>query len=276
MTKNHLLNKAADKLQYRFLFFAKRVVQLLSSVGGKPTEKQTIFVAGVQRSGTNMTMNILERSLDTDLYHERDERAFKDYEMRPLDVIHWLVDSSKAPHVVIKALCELQEVGLLLDEFDPAKVIWVVRDYQDVVNSHLALWSGMPDSIRKITEDRNSAGWRGRGMSDETHELVCKLYTPEMTNSSACALFWYLRNILFFEQQLDRDNRVVVVRYESMVTEPQDYLSKVMDFIGIEYSPWLSKNVFASSIRRRPAPDVDPVIQHLCEGLHERFLEQAI
>src|SRR5688572_22752173 len=41
-----------------------------------------VFVAGVHRSGTNMMMDILERSWETDVLHESDSRAFEDNLMR--------------------------------------------------------------------------------------------------------------------------------------------------------------------------------------------------
>ena len=66
--------------------------------GGPPL---TLLVAGVQRSGTNMVMDVLERSLETDVYHERDPRAFDNYEMRPLEVIRGL--RARSPRITSSA-----------------------------------------------------------------------------------------------------------------------------------------------------------------------------
>jgi len=271
MAQETLLDRVVHKASKRGWLLKKQIVQTLHSAHNKSATKQSVFVAGVQRSGTNMMMDVLEQSYDTDVYHETDNRAFEDYEMRSRTVIHRLVNTSKASVVVVKALCELHEVRQLLDEFAPAKGIWIIRDFADVVNSHLALWTSMPPNLGLIVKDRNAAGWRGRGMSDTTHALVKKLYHPDISNASACALFWYFRNILFYEQGLDQDERVALVYYESLVTNPTEQFSRMFDFLGIQYSPRITNMVFATSVRKRSPRDIDPAIREICEVLAARF-----
>jgi hypothetical protein len=191
--------------------------------------------------------------------------------MRPRDVIRGLVKASRASHVVFKALCELQELKKMFDDFAPAKGIWIIRNFEDVVNSHIAKWTGMPSEIAKIVKDRNAAGWRGRGMSDATHALVKKLYYPELSIASASALFWYFRNVLFFEQALDRDPRVLLIRYETMVTEPTRQFAALFDFLGLRYTSRVASAVFASSIRKSAPPEIAPRIREVCEGLTAKF-----
>lgn len=263
--------RVARKVERRTLLSAKRIAQALACRRTDAGEKQTVFVSGVQRSGTNMLMDVLERSFETEVFHESDSRAFDEYEMRPPEIIQRLIEASPARHVVIKALCELQEVRTLLDRFAPARVLWIVRDFRDVVNSHLALWKGMPESVHRIAADRESAGWRGRGMSDETHGIVRSLAEPDLGNASACALFWYFRNVLFFEQGLEADPRACLLRYERLVTHPHESFARAFDHLGIRYTPRVSRRVFASSVRRKAPPEIDPRIVRLCEDLTARF-----
>jgi hypothetical protein len=225
----------------------------------------------MQRSGTNMLMDVLERSRVTDVYHETDPRAFANYEMRELALIKRLVRKSPAPRVIIKALCELNSLRRLMGEFTPAKAVWIVRDYNDAVNSALVSFRNFAPQVSRIAQDRNSDDWRGRGMSDETHALVRKLYHPEMNEASAAAMQWYFRNILYFEQELDADPRVMLVSYESLVSEPQTCFPSIFQFLDMEYSPWISAKVFASSIRRRPQPEIDPAVRATCDALTQRL-----
>ncbi|ADE15266.1 conserved hypothetical protein [Nitrosococcus halophilus Nc 4] len=271
MKRQSRFTPVLEKMEYRAFLLKKQAYQTLFLSLPRKDAKRLIFVAGVQRSGTNMLMDVLERSFETKVYHERDPRAFDCYEMRPPRIIHKLVKVSSAPHVVLKALCELQDLRRLMDEFAPSKGIWLVRHYEDVVNSHLDLWSGMPESIRRIVEDRNGAGWRGRGMSDETHALVRSLYHPGISNESACALFWYFRNILFFEQGLDRDPRVRLVCYEQLVQRQHETFDELFAFLGIAYTPRVSRQVVASSVRRRSPPEIDPAIRQVCNALSARI-----
>lgn len=270
MKRQDGLVRALAKVKYHSFLLKKQTYQTFLSPSRKGA-KQICFIAGVQRSGTNMLMDVLEQSFETRVYHERDPCAFDGYEMRPPGVIHSLVRTSSTKYIVLKALCELQELRRLVDEFRPSKGIWLVRHYEDVVNSHLALWTGMPESIRRIVEDQNSAGWRGRGMSHKTHALVGSLYHPEISNASACALFWYFRNVLFFEQSLDQDSRVRLVSYEQLVQHPIEIFNELFAFLGIAYKPYVSRKVVASSVRRRSPPKIDSAIRQVCDQLSARI-----
>jgi hypothetical protein len=126
--------KASVRLGRAALLGGKGALQRLRRRTGLQGSRRMIFVAGVQRSGTNMLMDVFEKSLQTDVFHERDRRAFDNYLMRPTSIIRQLYDQSPAPFFVIKALCELQRLESLLKEFAPSKAIWVVRDFEDVVN----------------------------------------------------------------------------------------------------------------------------------------------
>ena len=261
-----------DRVERESLLAAKRAIHALRHLRKKKTPQKTVvFVGGIQRSGTNLMIDVLERSIETDVFHERDSRAFQDFQMRPPEVIRHLLDASKAQFVVIKALCELQDLRKLLGDFAPAKAIWMVRDYNDMVNSHMKLWSGCPETIGQIVEERNSAGWRGRGMSDATHALVSNLHHSDVNDASAVALFWYFRNILFFEQGFDADDRVLPVRYEWLVTNPHKGFRRAFDFVGIQYSPRTTAKVFTGSIRKAPPPNIEPRIRELCDSLVARF-----
>lgn len=234
----------------------------------------TVFVGGVQRSGTNMFMELLDRSFATQVFHEHDERALHHSELRESGVLLRLVERSGSPVVAMKALCDLDRFRALLDEFEPAKGFWLVRDYPDVVNSHLALWRKMPFFLGEVLRDPHAggeAGWRGRGLSPEAREILQRHYHPDMDNATACALFWYLRNTLLFDQHLQDDDRVAIVRYEDIVADPANVVPRLWAFAGVPYREWSIRPVSAGSIRKKPAPDIEPSVRELCDGLQQRL-----
>lgn len=256
-----------------FLTF-KRARQRLQG-GGLPT-RNVIFVAGHQRSGTNMLMNVLEKSWQTDVYHERDSRAFEDYQMRERRVIHRLREQSPASHFAIKALCELQDLPSLMAEFEPARVIWIYRHYHDVVNSMLRSFTGFSGQFRAIALDRDSAGWRGRGMSDATHALIASIGQKDIGEASAAAMQWYYRNMLYFERALDSNPQVMLVRYEDLVTRPNEEFGRIFEFLGLEFTGRVARKVFASSIRRNAHPELDVKVETVCSELYDRFQALAV
>jgi hypothetical protein len=237
---------------------------------GGPT--RTVFVAGMQRSGTNMLMETLEWSAQTDVFHETDERAFDNYQMRPRPVIEALRRGTPAPFFVVKSLCELDQVRSLLNAFEPARALWLVRAYDDTVNSATRSFPNFAHQLHRLAKDKNAAEWRGRGMSDDTQQLLRRLDHPGINEASAAALMWYYRNVLLFEQGLADDPRVRVVRYEDLVADPAGELQRIFEFVGIpDWSPWIRRYIHVNSVGKSPQADIEPPVREVCEALYARF-----
>lgn len=271
-----LLERVSESARLRWMRARKRLQQHLR-LPRRPANQpaQIILVAGVQRSGTTMMMETLERSWQTDVYFRDAVAASDGYGSDAYMAMRAQAVRTPASHLIIKILRELHLAKSLLDDLAPARCVWCVRSVDDAVNSHLKLWSKMRAYLGRIVEDRDAAGWRGRGMSDATHEIVQRYYHPDMSSASAVALFWYFRHVLFFEQGLDRDARVRMLRYERLVTNPSKEFGDLFDFLGLTYTPEISRDVFATSIRRDPAPDISPAVRALCDDLMARFDAQG-
>jgi hypothetical protein len=232
---------------------------------------QHVFVAGVQRSGTNLLMDVLDASAATQVFHETDPRAFECYEMRDLAVIRQLAMQCPAPVFVIKALCELDRIKSLMDTFTPAKTLWVVRDWRDSVNSAIKSFGNFVPQWKRLAHgDAND--WRGRGMSPATRELLAAMYRPEASEAEGAAIMWFYRNALFFEQQLAADPRVRVVFYENLVRRPLEEVSAVFDFLGMPgFNAAIAGRIHARSVKHRNPPDIAPAVVALCDDLLTRF-----
>jgi hypothetical protein len=218
-----------------------------------------------------MLMDRIERSFLTDVYHERDRRAFDNYRMRDRATIRALISHSRAPTFVIKALCELEQLNDLMEVFAPAKTLWIVRDYRDAVRSALASFGNFTRQVERIVADRTVNDWRAAGMSEATHLTVRELWHSGMSEASAAALIWYFRNILFFEQGFDQDARVRLIGYERLVQNPETECRAMFDFLGIPFTHDITRGVFSTSIRHRPLSEIEKPVAELCEGLARRF-----
>jgi hypothetical protein len=218
-----------------------------------------------------MLMEVLDCSPDTDVYHERDPRAFTDYLMRNEAVIENLINTSPSNRIVIKALCESHKVYHLLTKFAPSRAIWMFRHYSDQVNSYLTSWPGGRNQLEDIITDRYSAGWRGLGMTDATHRIVTEHYHPELNDASAIALFWYYRNQLFFDQGLDRRSDVYLANYERFVSDPEGELERISAFLEITLQSSVAAMISRSSVRKRETPCIEPRIMELCEAMYGRL-----
>lgn len=234
---------------------------------------QHVFVAGMQRSGTNLLMDVLDASAKTQVFHETDPRAFEQYEMRDLVVIRKLARQCRAPVFVIKALCELDRIKPLMDTFTPAKTLWVVRDWRDSINSAIKSFGNfVPQWKRLVDGDTND--WRGRGMSPAIRELLTELYHPDASEAEGAAIMWFYRNSLFFDHQLAADTRVHVVFYEDLVRHPMREVSAVYDILGLTgFNAAIAGRIHSRSVKFSCPFDMPPSVSILCDELLTRFVK---
>ena len=165
-------------------------------------QKKCILIPGMQRSGSKLLVRIFEWSRWTDCYPEDDKRAFDFFQMRNVDRIKHLIKVSPAEFFVIKSLCESEQTSALLDHFSPAQALWIWRDFRDCTNSSIRNFGGFATRVQALSKNRLAAGWRGRGMSEETMGLLGRFSQPGMNEATGAALKWYYRNVLYFEQEL--------------------------------------------------------------------------
>ncbi|MDZ7829187.1 MAG: sulfotransferase family protein [Halofilum sp. (in: g-proteobacteria)] len=213
-------------------------------------------------------MEVLDRSVDTTVYHERDARAFDNYLMREPEVIERLVERARGRVFVIKALCEADRLPFLMQRFAPATVLWVFRHYEDAVRSSLRSFGKVADNVSDLVEDPAAHGWMGRGMSTETHARLRALHHPGMNDASRVALFWYIRNRLLYDTGLAGDPRVRLVHYERLLAAPDDELARLFDFLGLAYRPAIGSDVRPQGRHGSEPLPIEPAVRDACDELH--------
>lgn len=238
---------------------------------GRSGSARCAFLLGAQRSGTNMLLGALERHRRIECFNESDEEAFDNCRIRRPDVIDRLVLRSFADLIVLKPICDSQWTRRLLDAGAHRQAIWIYRDYEDVVNSALRQFTEHTKYLWYMLNDKATAGWRVENVTAEHLALVERHHGRGISDASARALIWYLRNALFFQQTLDRDWHVLLVRYEQLVESPELELQQVRDHLNIEFQPRMARSLFATSVRKHDAPDIDPKIKTLCHEMLDRL-----
>ncbi len=261
--------KLIKKIEKKIFGKYKNLIQALAPFPGKL--HRHIFVVGVQRSGTNMVMEIFDRSMECTVFHDHDPRANDNYIQRDTDTLKQLSDAANSEFVVFKPMTELHKLDIFLAEMAPAQGIWLYRNVEDVVNSHLKLWTGMPDFLRIFIKDRQNNDWRGGGISDENYAFLQQHITDDLNNASAIALFWFYRNAQFFEHQYFSNPNIHIVNYDDYVTDPQRHFRKLINTLGLKTKPYMTRHIHAKSIRKNAKPPIDGKIMDLCRILDQRF-----
>jgi len=234
-----------------------------------------VWLVGLQRSGTNMLVRGLEAAPEFQVHNESDRRAFRRFRLRPDRELAAVVTASRHRYVLFKPLCDSHRVGELLDHLPvlaPGRAIWAYRDVDGRARSALAKFGDA--NLRVLREIAGGGGarrWQAQRLSEESLELLAGLDYQRMTAADAAALFWYVRNRLFFELGLDRRADVILSSYDAMVAAPEASMRTLCAFLGVTWRSGLVAHVAARSPTSLPRLDVDPRIRARCDQLAARL-----
>ena len=232
-----------------------------------------VFLVGMQRSGTNMFMDVAERSLAIRVYNENRPEAFEDYRFRSPETIERLIRNCPAPTILFKPLCDSHFTDRLLERHAGAKAVWMYRRYADVANSAVRLWGNhLKEVAGHIARGRmEEVGWRGERLSETAKETVRELYSDDLGPAEGSALFWWVRNTFLFELGLHENERVLIVNYEDLVGDPDPGFRRIFAFLGSPFDPRFRAAVHTTSIGRSPSPEIAPEIARRCDAMMERL-----
>ncbi len=238
-------------------------------------EKNVAFILGCQRSGTNMTLRTLDKSLDVDKFEESDPRAFVHSRILGKDVRDSLIADSDAKCVIFKPICDSHRALELMAEHSGSKAVWIYRNYQDVANSAVAYWG---NQTQVFIEDLLAGGgewglgeWNREKVTQECLAVIREACSTGLCPHGACAIFWYMRNRTFFEQDLEHNPDTIITRYEDVVRNPREEFERLCRFLGVGFHPRMVSKVFASSVRKRSFPEIARPIKTLNESMAERL-----
>lgn len=235
-------------------------------------QARPIWVVGVQRSGTNMLVRGLERAPEFEVRNENDRTAFERFRLVDGAALR-LVERSRHRFVLFKPLCDSHRTPELLDGFgDGGRAIWAYRGVDGRVRSSLAKFGDTNlQVLRRIAAGEGDDLWQAQRLSDDSRALIERFDYDTMTPETAAALFWYVRNRLYFELGLDAREDVTLASYDTMVTEPERMMRHLCAFIGLDYRPSLVAHVDGRALAERPALAIDPEVRARCDELEARL-----
>lgn len=237
-----------------------------------------VWLVCVQRSGTNMVVRGLEESPEVEVHNENDGAAFDHFRLRPDDVVRQIVMNSRHRYVLFKPLCDSHRVDELLSLDTPTagRAIWAYRGVDARVRSAVAKFGDT--NLRVLTEiaaGRGGEMWQAQRLSEQSLDVIRSFDWRAMSPTSAAALFWYVRNNLFFELGLDRRGDVLLSSYDALVADPEGRTRALASFLDLAWHPGLAAHIERRDARRADRLDLDPRVRKLCDGLEERLARTA-
>ena len=235
-----------------------------------------IFLVGVQRSGTNLLAHGLDEMPEFQVFNEGNTKAFDEYRLRSLPTVEQLVRQSGAKFALFKPLCDSHRTPELLAHFAPrARAIWAYRNVDGRVRSAVAKFG--ESNLRVLRafaageEQRPWSAWQVQGLSDESASFIRSLDFNGLTAESAAALFWYVRNLLYFEMALDRRPDTVLVNYDEFLADPERVARALCNFLDQPYGREMIAHVDQRRPAQRPPLAIDQRIRERCSDLKNRL-----
>ena len=257
-------------------------------------KKQIVFILGCQRSGTTVCQNAFRDSTKFHVYGEGSRLAMTpEWRLRSYSDIDRLMRSSRRKFLLFKPLNDSQLARDFLRQYAGLKIIWLCRSMPDTVNSavrkwgaaqrDMVVWLGDILAAGYSTETRQEkmASWPSSAiyaerLSDDSREKLVRWTRGPVSDHDGAAIMWYLRNQLYFEQELDRNADTLLISYEALVQEPAQTMRKLCEFIGATYNDELVRDIHASSVGRSSSPSVAHHIQESCDELALQFKQAGM
>jgi hypothetical protein len=239
-----------------------------------------LFIAGVQRSGTNLVGRLLNEYPEVEFYNENRRAAFDRFLLKPDPVIRRLIKASRHQIVAFKPLCDSHRIPHLLDTLDEsgaAQALWVYRSVDDRARSAVAKFgTNNLDALREVAAGGGSQRWQAQGLSEVSRDFLQSLDFSRLSAHSGAALLWYLRNSMYFEHGLDQRDDVLLVSYDGLVDDPPRLWDPICRFLGLDYRDEVLQRHPIRRPSMRPALDLDASVRSRCSDLMRRLNAAAL
>jgi hypothetical protein len=238
-----------------------------------------VYLVGLQRSGTNMLARGLDIAPEFEVHNENDTTVFDHFLLRADPVVRKVVMDSRHEYVLFKPLCDSHRVDHLLDTLDtpsPGRAIWAYRDVDGRARSAVSKF-GRNNllTLGDIAAGKGAGMWQAQRLSAATLAEISSYDYSTMSAETAAALFWWIRNGLYFEIGLDRRDDVLLASYQDMLAGPVVAMQAICHFLGLEYRPALIAHISPRGTGGARQLDIDPRVRALCTQLQDR-LDEAL
>jgi len=256
----------------------KSVIRPFYAIG---KSKKVIIILGCQRSGTTLLTNVLDRINYTKVFGEfsvLSSSTSDKLRLNDLNKVANTLDKTSSPLIIMKPLVESQNALKLLESIPNSSIIWLYRQYKDNVLSNVNEFTSSAGygNIKPLLESDYS-NWRCENASTETIETLRSLYKDNSTEYDAGALFWYARNMLYFDQDLDQNEKVSLWKYEDFVQSPKRFIDNILMEDGLKKpNPNMYNIVSASSVGRANSLEINNNIHKLCTELMEKLDKKKV
>jgi hypothetical protein len=259
-----------------FTKYCKPFVQKLMYKSGN---RHVLMIFGAQRSGTTLLSRTFDSFLSVKSFGEfsslSNECPLK-IRLNDINKVNKALSKECAPLIVMKPLVESQHAAFLLKSIPKSYGIWMYRHYLDVASSGVKHFKNTKGKGNLLPIVKNELGnWRNENISKEVREKVLKLYNDNLSAHECACLFWYVRNSLYFSENLYKLNNVFLWNYEELMNQPRSHFNNLGRELQLDFSKFKYEKVYSNnSVVQVNDFKVNNEILDLCDGMWEKLNSQ--
>lgn len=233
-------------------------------------DAKAVYILGAQRSGTTLLLDCLDRSMEIEVLGES-SKAMLNYRITKDGALKKLISSSQHKAIVFKPLTDSHRARDFLGLSANSVAVWAYRRVEDRANSAVAKFGDHNLQILRDFANGDSLDtWQAKGLTDENLSLIRSYDVSDMSPHDAAALFWYIRNSLYFTNKLEELDNVLPLAYEDLVAEPRKTMQGICRFVDCRFSERMIRNIHAKSVGRERS-NLRENIQSLCFPLYDKL-----
>lgn len=229
-----------------------------------------VYVFGVQRSGTTMMIHCFNQLPDAEVLGEK-SKATVNIKLKSNDEIRAIINDSKHDFVVFKPLMESAKAPELLSLKSGSKALWVFRKVEDRASSAVERFGDHNlEVLTAISKGEMMDSWQAEGLTEENLKMIKSFDWSTVSPEDAAAVFWYIRNSLYFDLGFDKRKDIMPVAYEELVQRPEETLKRVCKFVGCEYVSGMAEIIHGKSLGKG-GDSLDKRVSDMCHPMYDRL-----
>ncbi len=222
-----------------------RLFTKLYSLSSPSNGAKALFVFGCQRSGTTIIQEIIGLNFNVKSIGEGDhpyfhkEHGANDGRLLSDNQVQRFLAKEKCRFVLLKPLRDSQRLQHLLVRFPCSRALWVYRDYEAVIRSHMYYYDQAHCSnYRAQLDDLSGEHWISEVVPEDVLDLVESVQVRTLAPESVYALYWLVRNALYLDMKPKAD--LYLMNYDDLMSNTEVEISKLCDFLDLKYHPFSS------------------------------------
>lgn len=259
---------------FRLFEGGKHVLHSIS--GSRP--KATLFIFGCQRSGTTHLERLFRADPRSVVFGEFSALSVDPGKTVwvPLSELRRRLDNAAGDYAVVRSLLASHMAAEALNIIPGSRAVWMFRRAEEVVASMQRKWAGNFETISRSVESDASGHWELEALWRDLHGEVAEMSVAEPGSEGFVrdlyALYWYARNVSYFDRDLKSDRRIRLLDYRTLLENPAESVRTLTNMIGLRPAsltfPLQTGRVHARACQ----PDFfSPEVRTRCDALYARL-----